>query len=72
MQLITLVVVSLWVIRLFTREAKRRHRDAGFSPAQITLSVDGSSLLPKREYISMSQGLAGKPDALIHEDGKVI
>lgn len=72
LQLITLVVVSLWVIRLFTREAKRRHRDAGFSPAQITLSVDGSSLLPKREYISMSQGLAGKPDALIHEDGKVI
>lgn len=72
LQLVILVVVSLWVIRSFAREAKRRHRDSGFSPSQITVSLDGGSLLPQREYISTTQGLAGKPDALIAEGGNII
>lgn len=72
LQLIVLVLVSLWVIHLFIREAKRRHKDSGFSPTQITLSIDGGSLLQEREYISPNQGLAGKPDALINEGGEII
>jgi CRISPR/Cas system-associated exonuclease Cas4 (RecB family) len=72
LQLICLVMVLLWLIREFLREAKHRHTSSGFSPAEIALAIDGSSLLPDREYVSLAQGLAGRPDALIREDGKVI
>jgi len=72
LQLIFLVVMLLWLIREFVREARHRHTRSGFSPTEIALAIDGSSLLPDREYISLSQGLAGRPDALIRENGRVI
>lgn len=72
LQLVLLASTALWVIRSFGREALRRHEGAGFSPSDVTLAIDGSSILPDREYVSTRQGLAGRPDALIREEGKVI
>ncbi len=72
LQLILLACAALWVIRSFGKEASRRHRGAGFSLSDVTLAIDGSSMLPDREYVSTTQGLAGRPDALIREDEKVI
>jgi len=72
LQLVLLAAAALWVIRSFGKEAKRRHESSGFSPSDITLAIDGSSILPDREYVSIGQGLAGRPDALILEEGKVI
>lgn len=72
LQLILLVLATLWLMRSFKREAKSRHVRSGFSPADIALAIDGSAILPDREYISTVQGIAGRPDALIREHGKVI
>jgi CRISPR-associated protein Cas4 len=72
LQLVLLAAAALWVIRSFGKEALRRHKGAGFSPSDVTLAIDGSSILPDREYVSLHQGLAGRPDALIREEGKVI
>lgn len=67
LQLLVLVATTLLVIRSFRKAARRRHRDSGFSLSEIAVSIEGSSILPSREYISARQGLAGKPDALVKE-----
>lgn len=72
LQLLLLATAALWLIRSFGKEASRRHQGAGFSPHDVTLAIDGSSILPDREYVSLRQGLAGRPDALIRENGNVI
>jgi CRISPR/Cas system-associated exonuclease Cas4 (RecB family) len=72
LQMVLLASAALWVIRSFGKEALRRHEGAGFSPSDVTLAIDGSSMLPDREYVSIRQGLAGRPDALIRENGNVI
>jgi len=72
LQLVLLVATTLWLMGSFRKEVKRRHVGAGFSPEEIALAIDGSSILPDREYISDAQGLAGRPDAIIQENGKVI
>jgi CRISPR-associated protein Cas4 len=72
LQLVLLVVTTLWLIGSFRKEVKRRHAGAGFSPEEIALAIDGSAMLPDREYISQAQGIAGRPDAIIEENGKVI
>lgn len=67
LQLLVLVAATLLVIRLFRKAARRKHRDSGFSRSEIAVAIEGSSILPSREYISERQGLAGKPDALVKE-----
>jgi CRISPR-associated protein Cas4 len=59
-------------MRVFNREAVRRHTDSGFSREEVAVSIDRGELLPEREYISRQQGLAGKPDALVQEGGFVL
>jgi CRISPR-associated protein Cas4 len=39
---------------------------------QVAVAMEGSSIVPAREYISRSQGLAGKPDALVREGSELI
>ena len=68
LQLIVLVAATLLVIRSFMKAARTRHRDSGFALSQIAVAIEGSSILPSREYISVAQGLAGKPDALVKEE----
>ncbi len=72
LQLLLLIGATLLVIRSFSRAAGRRRKASGFSSSSITISIEGSTILPEREYISLAQGLAGKPDALIEEAGLII
>lgn len=41
----------------------------GFETETTIISVDGARSYPTREYISELQGLAGRPDAIIVENG---
>ncbi len=72
LQLALLVLTTFLLIRTFGREANRRREDTGFTASDKTVSIEGSSTLPAREYVSFSQGLAGKPDALLSEGGIVV
>ncbi len=72
LQVLVLIGITLWLIRSFGREARRRHVESGFAHSEVTLAIDGSTLLPEREYVSTRQGLAGKPDAIIRENDYVI
>ena len=68
LELLLIVGASLWVIRAFVGAGRKRRAAAGFTQKERPVSVDGSTTLPAREYISPKQGLAGKPDALILEN----
>ncbi len=72
LQLVLLGAFTFLVIRSFLKAARKRHRDTGFMVNQVAVAMEGSSIVPAREYISRSQGLAGKPDALVREGGELI
>jgi CRISPR-associated protein Cas4 len=72
LQLLVLLSLCAWLMGVFKREARRRHTDSGFSQSEVALAIDGGVLLPEREYVSTRQGLAGKPDAIVQEDGLVV
>lgn len=72
LQLVLLVGAALLVIRSFSRAARKRRKASGLEAKSIMVSIEGSTMLPEREYISQRQGLAGKPDALIEENGLII
>jgi CRISPR-associated protein Cas4 len=72
LQLVVLAGFTFLVIRSFLKAARKRHRDTGFMVNQVAVAMEGSSIVPAREYISRSQGLAGKPDALVREGGEFI
>lgn len=71
-ELLLIVCASIIVIRILLGEGRGRTEATGLAPVENTLSVDGSQTLPGREYVSKRQGLAGKPDALIKEDGFLV
>ncbi len=72
LQVVLLLIVALWVIRSFGKEAIRKREASGFSQSEVALAIDGGMLLPEREYVSKSQGLAGKPDAIVREQVYII
>ncbi|MEY4670082.1 MAG: hypothetical protein RL518_2781 [Pseudomonadota bacterium] len=72
LQLVVLAAFTLLVIRSFFKAARKRHRDTGFSVNEVAVAMEGSSIVPAREYISRAQGLAGKPDALVKEGDEFI
>jgi CRISPR-associated protein Cas4 len=72
LQLSLLVITVFLVIATFVKAANTRRKETGFIPTDTAVSIEGSSTLPAREYISETLGLAGKPDALIREDGVVL
>lgn len=72
LQLVLLVGASLLVIRSFSRAVRKRRKASGLEAKSIMVSIEGSKSLPEREYVSQRQGLAGKPDALIEENGLII
>ncbi len=72
LQLLVLAAFTFLVIRSFLKAARKRHRDTGFMVNQVAVAMEGSSIVPAREYISRSQGLAGKPDALVREGSELI
>lgn len=67
-----ILVCGLIVFDAITSHASRRAGALGLSKDASSVSVDGSKNLPVRGYISDIQGISGKPDALIVEDGWII
>lgn len=65
-----LIVCCIIVLDAITMRASQKRRQSGIS--QKTVSVDGSKSFPVKHYVSEIQGLAGRPDALIVEDGFII
>lgn len=67
-----IIVVGAYVLNKLTQLRKRSSKSTGLSEHAATVSVDGSQCLPVRHYLSEMQGLAGKPDAIISENGFII
>lgn len=70
--LMLLIVVAAIVIDAISHFARTQKQEAGIDKGSSTVSIDGSETLPVRNYISEIQGLAGRPDALIIENGHII
>jgi CRISPR/Cas system-associated exonuclease Cas4 (RecB family) len=70
--LVLLGVITLVILGRVGTVLESKEREVGVSTSTITVSVDGTKTLPVRNYVSEIQGLAGKPDALISEDGFII
>jgi len=70
--LIVLIVISVIVLDGVFRSAEKSAEETGLAKDAVTVSIDGSKTVPVREYVSHRQGLAGRPDALILENGFII
>ena len=70
--LMVIIVVSVIVLDSISLIAKQKRKEVGIDKKTSTVSIDGSKSLPVRNYVSDIQGLAGKPDAIILEDGFII
>lgn len=70
--LVVLIVMSVIVLDAVFARASEGEKEVGLTPGAVTVSIDGSKTLPVRNYVSEMQGLAGKPDALISENGYII
>ena len=70
--LLVLLVMSAIVIDAVSAHARREQRAAGLDSSSTTVSIDGSKTLPLKNYVSHMQGLAGRPDAIVIENGCMI
>lgn len=70
--LVLLAVIAMVVLGRVSTVLQSKEKMVGVAPTTVTVSVDGSKSLPVRNYVSEIQGLAGKPDALISENGFII
>ena len=71
--LMVIVVAGVIVLDALSMSAHKAKKSSGVDAKGIsTVSIDGSKTLPVRTYVSDIQGLAGKPDALICEEGYII
>ena len=74
-QLVLLCVLLVFVVVVLdavSARARKQGSAVGMAPHATAVSVDGSKSLPVRHYVSDIQGLAGRPDAVISEDGFII
>ena len=74
-QLILLCVLLVFVVVVLdavSARARKQGSAVGMAPRATAVSVDGSTSLPVKHYVSEMQGLAGRPDAVISEDGFII
>ena len=67
-----LAVVIFVVLEKIQSSVKRSRIESGIRPQIKEVYVEGSRSLPVRSYFSEAQGLAGRPDALLVEDGMII
>jgi len=70
--LAVIFVTSLIALDALSRSIQRSKEAAGLGGKTVTVSMDGSRSLPVRHYVSEIQGLAGKPDAIVYENGHMI
>ena len=71
--LAALVLLSMLIVldRIIS-SLKSKKRETGLDTTNDVISIDGSKTVPAKEYISDIQGLAGRPDAVISENGYLI
>ena len=70
---IGLVLLSmLIVLDRITSSLSSKKKGTGLGTRNNVVSIDGGTTLPVREYVSEIQGLAGRPDAVIRENGYLI
>jgi CRISPR/Cas system-associated exonuclease Cas4 (RecB family) len=68
-----IVVCAVIVLDRISLSASKKRKDSGLETrSTVTVSMDGSKTLPLRHYVSEMQRLAGRPDALISENGFII
>ena len=67
-----LLLGALIILDSITMIIGEKSKRVGFKSDINTVGVDGVRNLPVRSYVSDMQGLAGRPDALINEDGFII
>ena len=67
-----LLVAAAIVLDGIRMALKSKRKEIGMVQRHKTIAIDGTGSLPARNYVSEKQGLAGKPDALIVENGFVI
>ena len=70
--LLLIIVAGAAVHKAFLSSARAASHSIGINPESSTVSIDGSRTVAVRHYVSEMQGLAGKPDALISENGFII
>jgi CRISPR/Cas system-associated exonuclease Cas4 (RecB family) len=70
--LVMLSAIAFIIFDNFNMMARRRRKQGGFGRGGSLVQVDGARSEETRMYFSEVQGLAGKPDALISEDGFLI
>ena len=70
--LMMIIVVSVIVLDAISLGLRKKRQAIGLQAKTQTVSIDGSKSVPVRNYVSELQGLAGKPDALISENGFLI
>lgn len=66
--LLLLCVIGV-VLKSIVQGLRSSEEEIGLSAETVFVSVDGAHALPTREYVSEMQGLAGRPDAVIVEEG---
>ena len=70
--LVSLLVTVVIVLDGAVLVIRRRRKASGVDHKTQAVGIEGSKTLPVRNYISDIQGLAGRPDALLVEDGCII
>jgi CRISPR-associated protein Cas4 len=64
-----LIVVTIIVLDSVTLVASRKRKQSGIDKKMTAVGIEGNRTLPVRNYVSDIQGLAGRPDAVIVENG---
>ena len=68
--LLTIIVLAAFiVINAVITSAHKTKEDSGIGATNNRVSIDGVAELAVKQYMSESQGLAGRPDAVIVENG---
>lgn len=67
-----LLVIAAIVVDSLSAFAKQKKLESGAPRVTGSISIEGSKELPGKQYISDIQGLAGRPDAVIKENGYYI
>ncbi|MEZ4753586.1 MAG: CRISPR-associated protein Cas4 [Bdellovibrionota bacterium] len=67
-----ILVCAAIVVDAVSLAIKHKEKESGITNAADAMGIDGSSILPTRDYISDAQGIAGRPDAVLKEKGNLI
>ena len=70
--LMVFLVTAVIVLDAVSLSARTKRDKLRLNFRSTTISLDGSKSLPGKDYVSLRQGLAGKPDAVIIEGESLI